>query len=178
MPRVLAVAAAIVLAAGSALVPAVATAVTGTKTLIAGNDTYVAAGARSTNYGSAATLRVDASPTMKAYLRFTLPAITGTITKAVLRLTPAANVSAAFDLRAVGSSTWSEGSVTFATAPAVGKSIAHSPKSLRSGRRGVVRRHEHDPVGHPLVRADQHRLVRRRSRSTRRRRRPSRADPR
>jgi phospholipase C len=101
--------------------------------VVAANDTYVSASARTTNYGSATTLRVDASPTMKSYLRFTLPTLSGTITKAVLRLTPAANVNAAFDLRAVGNATWAEKSVTYANAPSIGKSIARSPTSLRSG---------------------------------------------
>ena len=42
-------------------------------------------------------------------------------------------MNAAFDVRGVGSSTWTERAVTYATAPAVGKSIAHSPAALRSG---------------------------------------------
>jgi phospholipase C len=118
---------------GSLLVPSAALAVPSARTVMAGNDTYVTASARTANYGSATTLRVDASPTMKSYLRFTLPAINGTITKAVLRLTPAADVNAAFDLRAVSNATWAEGSLTYANAPSVGKSIARSPTSLRSG---------------------------------------------
>ena len=122
-----------ILLAASAFVPTAASALTSSKTVIASDDTYVVSSARTTNYASATTLRVDASPVMKSYLRFILPTIGGSITKAMLRLTPAANVNAAFDLRGVGSTTWTERGVTYATAPAVGKSIAHSPAALRSG---------------------------------------------
>jgi hypothetical protein len=133
MTRAAALAAALFLVLGAFIAPSAASAVTSAKGVIAANDTYVSASARTTNYGSSTTLRVDASPTLKSYIRFTLPTLSGSITKAVLKLTPANTVSAGFDLRAVGSSTWTEGTVTYATAPAIGKDIAHSPSHLSSG---------------------------------------------
>ncbi len=117
----------------TAVVPTAVSALTSSKSVIASDDTYVVSSARTSNYASSSTLRVDASPVMKSYLKFTLPTISGAITNATLRLTPAASVNAAFDLRGVGSSAWTERSVTYATAPAVGKSIAHSSAALRSG---------------------------------------------
>lgn len=133
VPRVITVTAALLLALGTVIVPAGATAVTGARTTLATDDGYVLATAPTRNFGSAATLRVGRSPTQKSYLKFSLANIPGRITKATLRLTPAANVNAAFDLRMVGSAAWSERTLTFRNAPAIGRSVGHSPSQLRAG---------------------------------------------
>src|SRR5512140_705191 len=95
--------------------------------LIPTADTYVDSSKPTTNFGSGTLMWIDASsPTRRALLRFSLSSIPAgsTINSAVLKLYVTADGSSvAGSVKTVGSS-WSESSVTYSTAPAVGSTIA------------------------------------------------------
>lgn len=76
----------------------------------------------STNYGS---LRIFAqrSPTVRSYLRFNLSGISGTVTSAKLKIWPNSASSDGFVVHGAPS-TWSENTLTWANAPAVGPAVS------------------------------------------------------
>jgi hypothetical protein len=81
-------------------------------------DAYVNQSSANSNFGGATTLRAGTSPVTRSYLRFTVGGLGGgTVTKATLRLQPASTSSTGVTVRRVTGS-WSEGTITFANAPA------------------------------------------------------------
>ncbi len=105
------------------------TATTGTSTVtfIPVADTYVNAGSTTTNYGSSTTLRLDASPDVHAYLRFSLSGLAGTtISKALLLLYANNSDSSGIRAWAVSDNTWGELSMNYTNAPALGSQLASS----------------------------------------------------
>ena len=96
-----------------------------TNTVTGSADTYVNAGAKTTNFGTSASAIVDGSPVQQMLLRFALPATpTGQqLTSAVLRVrtTTQAISSAANELDVrLADDGWDEATVTYNTKPAVG----------------------------------------------------------
>ena len=87
-------------------------------------DTYVNAGSTATNYGSSTTMRLDSSPDVHAYLRFTISGLSGTITQ--VRLLLFANNSDSSGIRAfaVADNTWGELTMNYTNASALGAQIA------------------------------------------------------
>ena len=107
--------------------------ITGTAvTFIPVADTYVNAASTGTNYGSATTLRLDSSPDVHAYLRFTVTGLSGTITQA--RLLLYSNNSDSQGIRAwgVADNSWGELTTNYTNAPALGSQLATSA-SFASG---------------------------------------------
>jgi hypothetical protein len=90
------------------------------------DDAYVDATKPTTNYGQASTLRVDTSPLQRSFLRFDIDRLGGPVRSATLRVRPNANHSVGFDVYEVPSDTWSEATITDATAPPLGALIASS----------------------------------------------------
>ncbi len=99
-------------AAGSTLAPAA--------------DAYVNARYPSANYGSSTELRVDNSPVVHSYLRFNIPAGTGPIVKAVLRIYANSASSTGYTVSRVSNNTWSETGITYSNAPAIGTAVRAS----------------------------------------------------
>ena len=96
-----------------------------TTTVTTSADTYVNAGAKTTNYGTSASAIVDGSPVQQMLLRFALPATPSgqQLTSAVLRVrtTTQAISSAANELDVrLADDGWDEATVTYNTKPAVG----------------------------------------------------------
>jgi chitodextrinase len=92
-----------------------------------GADVYVNSGSPSFNYGSATVWRVDGSPDIHSYLRFTIQGLAGyAIQSAYLNVF--ANSSSAYGINAltVGDNSWIENAVTYNTAPALGSLIGSS----------------------------------------------------
>ena len=90
-------------------------------------DTYVNASFPTTNYGTLATLRADASPAVHSYLRFTVSGLGGQpITRARLMLYANSSTSSGISTLAVASNSWSETGMTYNTAPALGNTLAIS----------------------------------------------------
>jgi hypothetical protein len=99
------------------------TASSGSTTFLAVADSYVSADAPTTNYGSLTTLRVDGSPIIRSYLRFTVQGLNGTVTKATLRIFANSASSSSLVASGVSDNTWSESTLNYNNAPPLGNSI-------------------------------------------------------
>jgi hypothetical protein len=120
------------IAAGTLLQGAGATITTQTFAPVA--DAYVNQNKPSTNFGTNPKLKVQASPTLRSYLRFNVQGISGTVTKATLRLNAASGSSAGFDVRGVSNNTWGETTITYANAPAPAATASGSSGTYSAGQ--------------------------------------------
>jgi hypothetical protein len=82
-------------------------------------DSYVNASSTSTNYGISTTLRVDGSPFVNSYLRFNLSGLSGTVTKATLRIYANSASTSGIQAQGVSDISWGEKTITYANAPAM-----------------------------------------------------------
>jgi chitodextrinase len=98
----------------------------GPQTLVPVADAYTSEGAPTTRYGAATTLRVDATPLTRSYLRFSVSGLAAPATRATLRVYAASSHSAGHDVHAVADSAWEEGTITHASAPALGARVGSS----------------------------------------------------
>lgn len=83
-------------------------------------DSYVHAGNATRNYGTNSQLRADSTPDIRSYLRFDVTGLTGTVTSATLRVAAESNLSAGYDVHAVGDNGWGEDTITYTNAPSYG----------------------------------------------------------
>ena len=91
------------------------------------SDAYVNAGSPTTKFGTATTLRADASPDLHSYLRFTVQGLAGTpVVSARLRLNSSNTSSIGIRALRVADNTWSESTLTYSNAPALGSLIGTS----------------------------------------------------
>lgn len=104
-------------AAAVAVLPAGPAAAAGVFTPSA--DSYVDASAPNSNYGSQTSLRLDADPVRRAYLRFNLRGV-GSPTSALLKVYAESASSVGIAAYAVADSGWNESSINYNNAPAVG----------------------------------------------------------
>jgi chitodextrinase len=95
-------------------------------------DSYVYNGAPGTNYGTSTTLKADASPDYHSYLRFNVGDISGTVTKATLKLYTTSSSSAGITVKRELNQSWEEGKITYSNAPAPGATLGSSG-SITSG---------------------------------------------
>ncbi len=91
---------------------------TGTFTPVA--DTYVKATSPSSNYGSATTLRTDASPDLHSYLRFNVQGLGTPLVRATLRVYASSGNSIGYGVYSVSDNSWGETTLTYNNAPPVG----------------------------------------------------------
>jgi hypothetical protein len=99
-------------------------------------DAYVNADKPEANYGSASVLRVDGSPDVRSYLRFTVRGVAAgaVVKRATLRLYTQSLPSAGCDAHAVSDDSWNEATITYANAPTVGSVAGSSgPGSRKAG---------------------------------------------
>jgi chitodextrinase len=89
-------------------------------------DAYVSGDFATTNFGTSAVLKADTSPVFQSYLRFNVGDISGTITKATLRLYTTSTSSVGYQIRRVNNQGWEEGSINLDDAPAAGAVIGSS----------------------------------------------------
>jgi hypothetical protein len=89
-------------------------------------DSYVSADAISTNNGTLTQLRVDGSPAVRSFLRFTVSGLSGTVSSVSLRIYANTAQSAGFDVYVVASDSWTETGITYANAPALGSKLGSS----------------------------------------------------
>jgi hypothetical protein len=87
-------------------------------------DTYVNAGSTTTNYGSSTTMRLDSSPDVHAYIRFTISGFSGTIAQVKLLLLANNSDSSGLRAWAVSDNTWNELTMNYTNAPALGSQVA------------------------------------------------------
>lgn len=95
-------------------------------------DAYVNAASPTSKYGTATTLRLDGEPEITTWLRFTTSGLQPNVTSAVLRIHAGAKNTSGFDVH-TSSGTWSESSISFATAPAVDGTVATSAPTTQAG---------------------------------------------
>ncbi|OLB75036.1 MAG: hypothetical protein AUI14_22180 [Actinobacteria bacterium 13_2_20CM_2_71_6] len=87
-------------------------------------DSYVQSDQPSVNFGTALTLNnVSGTPEARAYLKFDLSGVSGTITKATFRVFTQTSSGTGYELHAVADNTWTEGGLTYANRPAVGGTV-------------------------------------------------------
>jgi hypothetical protein len=79
-----------------------------------------------TNFGSDIEIRVDGSPVVRGYLRFSVQGLTGSVTRAVLRLYVSSANSTGYSVAAVADTAWSEGAITWNNAPPISSTITGS----------------------------------------------------
>lgn len=80
-------------------------------------DAYVNESSSATNYGTATSLRADASPVVRSYLRFNVQGLSGTVTRATLRLFTNSSSSTGYEVRNVPDTSWGELTINYANAP-------------------------------------------------------------
>ncbi len=89
-------------------------------------DTYVRSDNPTGNYGSASSLRADASPDTQSYLRFDLQGVSGTVTSATLRVFANNGSGTGYQVYTLAGGSWDESTVTYASRPAIGSQVASS----------------------------------------------------
>jgi parallel beta-helix repeat protein len=115
-------------ASGKSSPPASATtpAAPSSFTFVPAADSYVQEASPTTNYGTQTQVRIDGSPVVRTYLRFTVQGVVGTVTSAKLRIYANSASSTGHEVRGVADNTWGETTITFADAPAFGASVGGS----------------------------------------------------
>jgi len=88
-------------------------------TFISVADSYVNgdATATNTNYGTLTTLRIDGSPIVRSYLRFAVQGLSGTVTRATLRIFANSASSSGCVANGVSDNTWTESTINYNNAP-------------------------------------------------------------
>jgi hypothetical protein len=89
-------------------------------------DAYVSTAHPDANYGPEPTLRADATPKIRSYLRFRLPALSGRIVGAELRLWSPTGDLAGYSVHPVASNRWLERAITSRSRPAAHTPVARS----------------------------------------------------
>jgi hypothetical protein len=69
------------------------------------------------NYGTATVLRVDSGGAETTYVRFVVQGITGTVTKATLKMYANSIQSVGYDVHHVADNSWLEGTINYSNAP-------------------------------------------------------------
>jgi hypothetical protein len=96
-------------------------------TFVVGADTYVNASSPSSNYGSATVWRVDGSPVLNGYLKFTVQGLNGhPIQHAYLHVYANSSATAGIDALTVADNTWGETTINNNNAPAFGALLGAS----------------------------------------------------
>jgi hypothetical protein len=125
---------AIVAAAIALLKTRPAAAATQTITIFPTADAYVDKSSPTDNQGTSTSLRVDNSPVIRSYLRFTVTGLKSSpVTKAVIKFYANSSLSAGFAVNALSNNTWTESSIDYSNAPAPGTALAKSG-SVSSGQ--------------------------------------------
>ncbi|MBK8905884.1 MAG: DNRLRE domain-containing protein [Anaerolineaceae bacterium] len=102
-----------------------------TFTFNAADDAMVLSSRPGVNYGTSDTMGTDASPVIRSYLKFNVSGLDGPVASATLRVYVNSG-SAPFDVAQVNSNSWSENSINYNNAPAVG-GVINSAGSVSSG---------------------------------------------
>ncbi len=92
-----------------------------TRVLLPAADAYVHSDSADANYGASASLRMDASPEVRSYLRFDPAGLNTPVVRATLRLYALSASNAGIRVHLAADHEWGEGDLTFASAPAFGE---------------------------------------------------------
>ena len=86
-------------------------------------DSYVSAANPGTNYGTGTSLRSDADPVQRPYLRFTVSGAQAQVTRVRLRIYATARSTTGFTVRQIDDTSWGERTITWNNAPALGAAV-------------------------------------------------------
>jgi hypothetical protein len=89
-------------------------------------DAYVDLSNPTANYGTGTTLRVDGSPTVQSFLRFSVQNISGTVSKVTLRVYANSSQSTGYSAYRVADNTWGETTITYQNEPPLGSVVGSS----------------------------------------------------
>ncbi len=89
-------------------------------------DAYVDSSNSSANFGTATQLRVDGSPIVNSYLRFSVAGLSGTVKQVQLQIYANSSLSTGVTASRVADNTWGETTITYSNAPAIGSAIGTS----------------------------------------------------
>jgi parallel beta-helix repeat protein len=89
-------------------------------------DAYIDSATPDGNFGTSSTVRVDASPIKRTYLRFSVQGVSGAVTSATLRLFATSSSSVGHDVASTSDVTWGERTITYSNAPGFGASMGSS----------------------------------------------------
>jgi hypothetical protein len=91
-------------------------------------DSYIDTSNATANFGTLTQIRVDGSPIVNSYLRFTVPSLSGSSVKQV-RLLIYANSASGTGIAAktVADNSWGETTINASNAPAMGSTLSTSP---------------------------------------------------
>src|SRR3954469_15830379 len=76
-------------------------------------DSYVDASTPAANYGADVKLRGDGSPVVRSYLRVDVAGVSGSVTKATLRMFNNTALAAGYSVFGVANNTWGEKTITW-----------------------------------------------------------------
>ena len=94
-----------------------------TVTILPSADSYVESDLPSTNFGPSAVLKNNTTPDTRAYLKFNVTGIAGTVTKATFRAYTQTSSGSGYELHGVADNSWVEPGLTYSNRPAVGGMI-------------------------------------------------------
>lgn len=111
--------------------PASAQAVT-TSSFSALADSYVSSAEPDRNFGTSTSLRTDASPDLRSFIRFDPDGLSGSITEARLRIFVNSSHATGIEVRGMASTSWGETTLTYRNMPSV-QGVASSSGPFGSG---------------------------------------------
>jgi hypothetical protein len=97
-----------------------------TTTFTSSVDARVEASNPTSNFGSSTRLTADGDPDIRSYLKFNVQGLSGSVTKATLRLFTTSSSSSGHDARGVIDNSWDEGTINYNNAPPVGAVVGNS----------------------------------------------------
>jgi parallel beta-helix repeat protein len=97
-----------------------------TLTFVPSADAYVSESEPTTNNGTRPNLRLDGSPVVRSYLRFSVSGVSGTISRARLRLYANTSSVTGYEAHGASDTSWGELMITHANAPSFGSAISSS----------------------------------------------------
>jgi len=89
-------------------------------------DAYVDSSQPASNFGTGTTIRVDGSPIVNSYIKFSVSGLSGTVTKVSLMIFANSSGSLGIKANSVADTSWGETSLTYNTAPSLGSVLASS----------------------------------------------------
>jgi hypothetical protein len=96
-----------------------------TFTFTTSDDAIVLSNRPTNNFGGATILSTDDAPDIRSFLKFNVAGLDGSVASATLRIF-VTTAAAPFDVAEVTDNGWSQGSITYSNAPAVGAVIGGS----------------------------------------------------
>jgi hypothetical protein len=96
-------------------------------------DSYADSSTPTSNFGTQTQVRIDGSPVVRTFLRFTVAGTSGTVKSAVLRLYANTAQTKGFDVYSVADNTWGETAITATNAPPFGATKLGSSSKIAAG---------------------------------------------